>query len=515
MAKATRPKTLAEQIAELEDPAPKDFDPEDHGEQAANGTDEGSDDESSNENDAREHYVDVGKSKLRKRDAVPLGPQYKGSRVSRDAVLEEDSDDPFARGFDEESSEEEEEEEEEEGSSYAANGVHPGEEEASTTGSEDGFSGEDEELDGMSADDGTSATDMSDGSPDEDTDMDTDGDGGVDIDRAELRKIMAEEQKSVAATISQAAQEDAKKGRAVKTQRTTFDSLLNCRIRLQKGLISTNSLPSANDNGGIDGSTDGDAVRAAETAALNLLNSLNSLRETLDTARTGTKRKRTEYTTSSPASLIWEQMQSYESTSHPHRQAVLQKWSAKARGASVLPPSRRLNAAAEQTIVDVLDAQLANPSRLVKRTRTPRSCAPMQAAAGVVESADIYDDADFYGLLLKELLEQRSQDASSGVGVQLSGVNLNVPTWQAAREAKTKRNVDTKASKGRKLRYTVHEKLQNFMAPEDRGTWGERQAEELFGSLFGRRMGLAEEEQGGADEEDFDAEEAGLLLFRS
>ncbi|KAJ9640520.1 rRNA-processing protein bfr2 [Coniosporium apollinis] len=512
MAKTTRPKTLAEQIAELDDPAPKDFDPEDHGEQAANGTDEGSDDEPPDENDAREHYVDVGKSKLRKRDVVSLGPQYKGSRVSRDAVLEEDSDDPFARGFDEESSEDEDEE----GSLNPANGAYAGEdEEASATGSEDDFSGEDEEFDGMSDEDATSATDISDESPDEDDGVDVDGDDGADIDRTELRKIMAEEQKSVAATISQAAQEDAKKGRAVKTQRTTFDSLLNCRIRLQKGLISTNSLPSADSNNETDGSHDGDAVRAAENAALNLLNSLNSLREAIDTARTGTKRKRTEYTTSSSASFIWEQMQSYESVSHPHRQAVLQKWSAKARGASVLPPSRRLNAAAEQTIVDVLDAQLADPSRLVKRTRTPRSCAPVQAAAGVMESADIYDDADFYGLLLKELLEQRSQDATSGVGARLSGINLSVPTWQAAREAKTKRNVDTKASKGRKLRYTVHEKLQNFMAPEDRGTWGERQADELFGSLFGRRVGLAEEEQAGGDEEDVNAEEAELLLFRS
>jgi protein AATF/BFR2 len=77
--------------------------------------------------------------------------------------------------------------------------------------------------------------------------------------------------------------------------------------------------------------------------------------------------------------------------------------------------------------------------------------------------------------------------------------------------------VDTRASKGRKLRYTIHEKLQNFMAPEDRGAWGERQADELFGSLFGRRMGLGEEME--KDDEDMgdeeDLAEQSLLLFKS
>lgn len=195
---------------------------------------------------------------------------------------------------------------------------------------------------------------------------------------------------------------------------------------------------------------------------------------------------------------------------------VLEKWSAKSRPAPIIPQARRLNtsAASEQTITDVLKTHMSDSARLIKRTRVPRSCAPIQVAAGVAESADIYDDADFYGFLLKELLEQRSEDVST----QINGPGY-VPQapWQAVRDAKTKRIVDTKASKGRKLRYTVHEKLQNYMAPEDRGTWGERQIDELFGSLFGRKMELAE----GVDLEDDemsdgeDTTEKGLLLFGS
>ena len=39
--------------------------------------------------------------------------------------------------------------------------------------------------------------------------------------------------------------------------------------------------------------------------------------------------------------------------------------------------------------------------------------------------------------------------------------------------SKVKRKVDTKASKGRKVRYDVHPKLVNFVAPCDTSTWSD------------------------------------------
>lgn len=77
------------------------------------------------------------------------------------------------------------------------------------------------------------------------------------------------------------------------------------------------------------------------------------------------------------------------------------------------------------------------------------------------------------------------------------------------RSTRVKKRVDTKASKGRKMRYTVHEKLMNFMAPEDRGTWGERQRVEFLAGLLGRRVCMGEED--GREEEEG---EGGLVLFR-
>lgn len=72
------------------------------------------------------------------------------------------------------------------------------------------------------------------------------------------------------------------------------------------------------------------------------------------------------------------------------------------------------------------------------------------------------------------------------------------------------------------MRYTVHEKLQNFMAPVDRGSWGERQRGELFRGLLGRKIALGEgEDEEGKGDEDGDEKmmgvgvdgEGGLRLF--
>ncbi|KAF2837446.1 TRAUB-domain-containing protein [Patellaria atrata CBS 101060] len=532
MSKSKRVKSLAEQIAELEDPAPRDFDPEEDDVGSESDAPLELDDEGF---DGREHYVDVGKSKLQKRDALALGPQYEGSRINRDAIEDED-DDPFSRGFGEEDSEEEgdlinrdayEGNEDEEKSAFDDEGQWHSEEDDEDMN--DGFDSEGMEDEGSQTEsDASEPSDI----PDQNG-----------IDRDELRALLASEQKTVAASLSQAAKTDADKGRAVKTQRATFDSLLNSRIRLQKSLVAVNSLsalptPSclANDTSGNNLS----AFESAESAAFALWTTLDNLRCSLYTSRTGEKRKRSTYTMSTPTSSLWKAMETQEAAVKPHRDAVLAKWSAKARSTTGLP-TRRLNASvvSEQTIVDVLRNQLTDIDRLVAKTKVARSCAPVQQKAAsakparshgkpdgtngvadasstlnntatLINAEDIYDDADFYTLLLSDLLSSRSTtDAPSLTNLSISGTT----PWQAAREAKTKKNVDTRASKGRKMRYTVHEKLQNFMAPEDRSTWGPRAADELFSGLFGKKAVLGEEVESDSESENENEREDDRLLL--
>ena len=516
------------------------------------------------------------KSKLRKPDAPTLGPQYAGSDISRSALLAEESDnDPFGSGASQQDGSEKSEHADPEDFQLEDQVIDDGDidsDEAFGEGDEEKFKGfvfrgsgaprtalvdgptrnmttngqdssleedmdmrDDEEVEEESgedvedsSDDGVEESERSEEASEDASDVDgsddenTLGDAKTD-DRAELRKMMAEEQKTVAATISQAAKADAEKGKAVKQQRSTFDALLNTRIRLQKALIASNSLsaPSTTTNRSEGGK---EAIQAAEAAALKLWSTLDDLRQSLTPTPTSKKRPFSA-THSTPTPTLWTQMQTHETTSLPSRRTTLTKWSSKVHLATALPTRSRLtNAPSQQPLTAVLDEHLssANTDRLIKRTRIPRSCAPIQAQYNTPEEEEdtaIYDDADFYTLLLRELVDQRMADSANTTSTPNSSVNLAslraaLPSAAAARrEAKVKKKVDTKASKGRKLRYTVHEKLQNFMAPEDRGTWGERQVDELFGSLLGRRVGLGE---GGEGEEDgVDGEEEGLRLFRS
>jgi protein AATF/BFR2 len=253
---------------------------------------------------------------------------------------------------------------------------------------------------------------------------------------------------------------------------------------------------------------------------MKLLSTLDALREEMNaaagSAKVGGKRKRT-MELNTPSSEIWKNLQDSESTAIETRQSTLEKWSARVRDATALPVSSKLNnTARQQTITDVLQEQLSNSDRLIKRTKMPRSCAPVQAKLKITEDPHIYDDADFYQLLLKELVDQRMMDSSSTSAPSDGG--RPVAQWTAVKEAKTKKNVDTKASKGRKMRYTVHEKLQNFMAPEDRGSWEQDAVDRFFGTLLGQKVSLGEDD---VDENVSDegegaplAEEA-LMLFRS
>ncbi|KAK0628922.1 apoptosis-antagonizing transcription factor [Bombardia bombarda] len=592
---ATR-KRSANRMQEWEEKAVKDHDPEN---EVRGEDDESASEDSEQERAGTEHYVAVGKSKLRQKDAINLGPEYRGTRVSRAALDESSGDDDDDEDFDEDEDDEEEGEsgEEEEGSDFnddddesgseefadpdtadlaadqvddddaeiesdnalcesddeklkglylrgsttsskkskkepkeriskrptAANFMDGSEEEegselkgALVSGDEDEEDDdEDDELD--DSEDGAMVSgeddDEEEGDDDDDEDEDDDDDANdSDDQRAELRKIMSEGQKSIVDTMSQAAKADADKGVAVRTQRRAFDSILHLRIRLQKALIAANSFNVIEHPGGAADNTE--PYQAAEEAALKLWNTIDSVRHSFRADSTKAKRKRSDIGPDTPAQEIWESMELMEKAGVAHRRKVLDKWSARVRNSAATVKTRRLGAesAASQSLVAVLDDQLLSEDRLVKRARTPRSCAPAQAANKVEEDRDIYDDADFYQLLLKELVDQRSTDSAA------PGEFVATVRWAALKEAKVRKQVDRKASKGRKLRYTVHEKLQNFMAPEDRRQWEEHAVDRFFGTLFGQKMELGEGDGEGEEDEEMggaSVEEEGLRLFRN
>ncbi|KAL8766910.1 MAG: hypothetical protein Q9209_006458 [Squamulea sp. 1 TL-2023] len=609
MPKRKASRTLAEEVADLDDPTPRDLDPE----QQEKGN---SSEDSSVEGNAQatEHYVKVGKGKLRKPDAPSLGPEYSGLHISRNKLLDTADardDDPFASGqggsdgssdasvggeyvipkkidldleneiqqddeiaSDEALGEDDNREFERyisqrsksaQGNLHRQNKTngHAEAEEAEDKDS-DGFSGMDsgsmdgaqpansidgdenyltgsnqviEDDENINMGDRSSLSSGDDGSESEVIGSETDGSSTsppADDDRAALRKIMEDSQKAMTLNLSKAAKSDVAKGHAIKQQRTAFDSLLNTRIRLQKALVATNSmqatdsLPSDNAN---------PAIEAAEKAALRLWSTIDSLRHTLARGNTPNRTVSPIHTlaaSATPSSTLWTHMQDHERQMQPQRLSNLNKWSSKTAPASTLPRTNKFSATpSQQTLSTVLEQQLAsatNMEKLIAKTQMPRSCAPLQAAAAVSstksssnpdatspnsDTIPIYDDADFYSLLLRDLLEQRSSDPQLTTSSIPGNGSAAIPGIKDPALRIHKRKVDTKASKGRKIRYNVQEKLQNFMAPDDRSRWGETQRQELFRGLLGMNLARGDNElmSGGQSDEEERAEE-GLRLFR-
>lgn len=485
---------------------------------------------------------------MRRKENVSLGPEYRGARVSR-AALDEDGDvdeesesDEGEEEFDDPETANLELDEAEAGDSEIDSDDALGESDAerfkdyafrgsakptkpkgkanramaadfmSDDEEEDSESDEDEDVDdGLDAlvNGGQDDSDLEDDSEEEDSEEQDDDDDDDDSENENGEDAESEEPEKTAAArpnvsaLSNLA--DIDKGIAIQKQRKMYDGLLNLRIRLQKALVAANSFPVFE----ADADTESEPYEAAEEAAIKLLNTISSLRESIGAPKhAGDKRKR-DLVESMSNEDIWEQLQGQDQGAIGFREERLEKWSKKVQSVNMIRPNGLSQRG--QSLIGALQEQLMVPgNRLVKRTRVPRSCAPAQLAKKVTDDEYVYDDADFYQLLLKELVDQRTVEGGADHAAAVPTVMVT-----ATKEAKVRKQVDRKASKGRKMRFTVHEKLQNLMAPEDRRGWEQSEIDRFFGTLFGRKMELNEDESEAESMDGVDAEEEGLKLFRN
>lgn len=452
--------SLASKLAEISNPNPKDFDPEDF---ENTNPESYSSDENDEENDrtgekAREHYVHVGKSSLRDNSLKVDDVKYKGSKVSRGDLFdrEEDNEDESGEDIDKVDSEDEDEEDSESES-------------------------EEDTAEKPEAEDEQHK-------------------------REELKKLMSDEQKKIVSRLSDTARADAEKGQAVHYQMNIYEGLLDSRINLQKAVAASNILPVRPDDISEDIVSDEttDLQAQAMEKLIGLMDKITQLRIQLmkndkitdDEFNLNPSKKRNLTT-------AFEDVEKLENPLATYRNNILEKWSRKIQsssGNSALQNSkfRTLN----QTAAVQVNGVLADMDRLVKRTRTNRSdykilgedAGDNDNNVDVQENPHIFDDTDFYRLQLKDLVDRRMADSSTAGDV-------NGMKW-AVSKAKSKKNIDTKASKGRKLRYHVQEKVQGFDAPRPHSyPWSDEKTDELFSSLFGGKFKINESDDDDEDEE--------------
>ncbi|KAJ2797860.1 rRNA-processing protein bfr2 [Coemansia guatemalensis] len=474
--------------------------------------------EQSDEELKRNHYVSVGKSALRSQQGIgELGPKYTGSRISRKDLYEEDdvSEDNYT--------------------SSEGNESDPGSgglEEGSLSGSDIGA----EEEGRTASDSAATGSNSSDSELDSESDSDEAGLGmspGEVKDAADSTKRIREEmkkleegEKALLSSITQTARSDVEKGQHVLNQTRMWEGTLDARIRVQKLVTAANELPqlgmfedfveerfNAMDEHSDGPSDSTNPLESTRESVRLLLNSIVELRKTLiaqnpsvervynaaDATQDSNKRKAAISSDYDDTAAIWEDLESLRAGFKPFRDESLEKWGNKIQasmGAVALKKFKAVN----QGIVHQVNQAMGSSDRLVERTQLKRaeykvigkedtkdeaeSASPAQVDAHLKDTdPEIFDDSDFYKQLLRELIESRmvdSNDPMGGLGVRWAAVSQRSDT--------KKRKVDTKASKGRKVRYHVLEKLQNFMPPVPAGTWHEDMVNELFSSLLGQRL---------------------------
>lgn len=536
-------KSLGEQIAERAQPT-RDFDIEDEENGHLFSDELGSDAlEDSDDEQPHQHYVKVQKSKIRGNEPLVTDEKYQGAITNRKALFEDESPDQLndesedSEGNEEGSEEDSEEDSESESEEFqSANNTMnpPGSQSGSEDESDAGKQSQDEELE--------------DSNDDSDSDADSSGSENEASRKEKIKAMMVKERKHLLNRLSQSGAQDALKGYAVLQQQKLFDSVIDIRLKIQKAITNSNLLPGNHETlekAGLSTDSTNDNLRKAADSCYDLLDRIHALRSGLFLQEKIVSEPVRHEPKKRSLDQYIQTAEKYDSILIKYRGDVLTKWLAKIQnssGSSAISglKFKALNQSAEQQV----NNNLADMDRLVKRTKlNRRKITPLghdyyeehfensskaedeqndsednpdvpkiaqTRQLNVQELGTIFDDEDFYRVLLNDLVDKKIQlnDPTSGVQFAMRG----------AASTKLKKNVDNKASKGRRLRYEVQEPIANFETPLDRFKWSDEQMDDLFASLLGQKITMNEEERNGeGDKEDDEEEELiandGITLF--
>ncbi|KAI8922157.1 apoptosis-antagonizing transcription factor [Powellomyces hirtus] len=526
-------------LEDISSTAPVDYDPE-RDDVEVKGTDSGVEDDEEAGN-VRQHYVNVGRGTIRTQAGIELDQKtYAGKRVSRKDM------------FDDEQEEDEDDESEDEGDDNGAeNGVVSeelesdeiqGDSEDDEEAEEDIGQGDDDDDDDNHSDEDDDEEEDEEGEDDDDEEDDEEPAGRDGRSEARLAKELEQlevEEKKLIKTMSASAKSDVEKGHHVRAQITLWDGLLDSRIRIQRAVTVANRFPQPDIYSAFHSASEETQTSVAETSEelVSLVDDLLDLRTALisqnshilpsysagalpsasskhlsippfDEASglsTSLKRKRDHGDPSALLETVWADIRPLDTQFKAYRDQTIDKWNSKVQVAAGIPLQKKFKAI-NQTVVSQINQILSDKPRLIKRSQLRRSdhlplgqSAPATALGddtGDLQTDDahlanydeeIFDDGDYYQQLLKELIESRITDSDDAI--------LNGLKWAHFKSMKNKdkkkKRVDTKASKGRKVRFHVHDKLQNYMAPEPRGTWHDSMIDELFAGLLGQNADSA------------------------
>eukprot|EP00192_Tetraselmis_astigmatica_P005813 CAMPEP_0117677686 /NCGR_PEP_ID=MMETSP0804-20121206/16876_1 /TAXON_ID=1074897 /ORGANISM="Tetraselmis astigmatica, Strain CCMP880" /LENGTH=452 /DNA_ID=CAMNT_0005486983 /DNA_START=116 /DNA_END=1474 /DNA_ORIENTATION=- len=290
-----------------------------------------------------------------------------------------------------------------------------------------------------------------------------------------------EEDDHLEAALSERKAADIAKGTAVVAQQQLGKRFVEFRILLQQVLGNSNRMPRSELAAEVSSLIQ--AASESHETLLELQSALESTNSAIHQQHDGDASRGDSETEPGVRSVEeqWERLDAGWMRAQPFIDASIDRWHRKTMlgtgGAALRSKLKSLAQSPSQHLAAIL----SEPSKLVARVQLPADAVqrvgePEHEIADANPGTDpkldpeTFDDSEFYSTLLKEFLEQEGGDQGGHMG---------------AGRTKRKRAVDTRASKGRKIRYDVHEKLVNFMTPEEQHM--PSFVSQVFSNLFGRR----------------------------
>ena len=279
------------------------------------------------------------------------------------------------------------------------------------------------------------------------------------------------------------------------TQKKIWDTLLNLRIKMQPLLVGANRLPLAEARPAYRGDK---KLRRGMRKAAQTLEGLTGTLLQLQAALVSLNPQTAAAAAAAAADVesseeggkgggedgpfgeLWGQVVTMQQTLEPHCFAVIDAWNQKTSLAAHKITQASFKAL-NQSIGAQLGATLQNKEKLRRRTQAKRTLGAVFGMGLTAEefnpqqSEEIFDDTDFYQLLLRDLI-----DSTKAADDPFESSR----NWLALREqsAKLKKLVLPKSSRDRVLRYHTQEPLVNYMAPVPLHT--APYTEQIFNELF-------------------------------
>uniref|UniRef100_A0A7N0V8A7 Uncharacterized protein n=1 Tax=Kalanchoe fedtschenkoi TaxID=63787 RepID=A0A7N0V8A7_KALFE len=347
-------------------------------------------------------------------------------------------------------------------------------------------------------DDGSGCDEMNGASEEEESEEGEENNGVGDDEMEELEKEytnLRHQEQDLLANLRRQKGEDSLKGQAVKNQKTLWNKSLELRFLLQKPFSTSNRLPQASPARSLfvesgEGVSDAysDLISSSEKTINSLLELQNALlKNNPAIAQTADGNSQSSTKQDDGFGVLetddkWQLISQMYSRMANFRDKSIDKWQRKTQVTTGVASIKGRYQAFNQNVSQQVAAYMRDPSRMIKQMQARRStinvfgAVPEEIGNIKEESADgdpdLIDDVELYQQLLKEFFETFDPSSTEAALYSLK-----------RSQAKKRKIVDRRASKSRKIRYTVHEKIVNFMAPEPADI--PPMAPKLFENLFG------------------------------